>query len=95
MWDSPTPDSDVLPLLYVSLDGDTWTDVNSDPQVTVLNWNLTYMPYSVTFETYHLSDWVIGDGDDDPMPAPPVFRDWMETKGWRRSHGAGSERYRA
>jgi hypothetical protein len=68
-WDYPAPSGTGLPMLLVSTDGGaTFIDVTNDPGVSGVVWNLVAPPYSVSFDTMHLSDWAIGNGEDNPLP---------------------------
>lgn len=62
-WDfpEPTPPTSGSPTLIVN-HGDGW---NNHP---VDAWDYTAPPYWVEFSTGQLSDWVIGEGDDNPLP---------------------------
>ncbi|MDO9576538.1 MAG: T9SS type A sorting domain-containing protein [Candidatus Cloacimonadales bacterium] len=68
-WDYPAPAGISLPLLLVSTDGgNTFVDVETDSDVQNVVWNLVTPPYSVGFDTFHLSEWAAGNGEDNPLP---------------------------
>lgn len=69
-WDYPAPSGTTLPMLLVSIDGgNTFIDVTNDPGVSGVVWDLALpLPYSVGFDTFHLSEWAVGNGEDNPLP---------------------------
>ena len=76
-FNSPVPDGDSYKQLFSSNDGGlTWITADDDSLVSVLGWNYTSAPYSVSFNTSHFSQWGMSDGDGE-NPLPIILSDFF------------------